>query len=149
MALTFREMKIGDLPAAFAVRLSTLENAVTMQELEEHYGITPESLSTAIRAHVRGWLCEDAGRVVGFAMGDRSKGEVQVVAVLPEYEGRAIGKDLLDRVTAWLFSEGHQEIWLLSNPDPDVRAQGFYRKLGWRATGVRKGDDEVMVLRRT
>ncbi|MCG8593495.1 MAG: GNAT family N-acetyltransferase, partial [Kiloniellales bacterium] len=81
--------------------------------------------------------------------GDRSKGEVQVVAVLPDYEGRAIGKNLLDRVTAWLFSEGHQEIWLLSNPDPDVRAHGFYRKLGWHATGVRKGDDEVMVLRRT
>ena len=149
MALTFREMKISDLPEAFAVRLSTVENAVTMEELEEDYGITPVSLSAAMRSHVKGWLCEDTGKVVGFAMGDRSNGEVQVVAVLPDYEGRAIGKTLLDRVTAWLFSAGHEEIWLLANPDPGVRAHGFYRKLGWQATGSRKGDDEVMVLRRT
>jgi len=149
LALTIREMTITDIPEAFAVRLSTVENAVTMGELEEDYGITPESLSAAMRSHVRGWLCEDSGRVVGFAMGDRSNGEVQVVAVLPDYEGRAIGNNLLDRVKAWLFSEGHEEIWLLANPDPGVRAHGFYRKLGWRATGSRKGDDEVMVLRRT
>ena len=149
MALTFREMTISDLPEAFAVRLSTVENAVTMGGLEKDYGITPESLSAAMRSHVKGWLCEDSGRVVGFAMGDRSNGEVQVVAVLPDYEGRGIGKNLLDRVKAWLFSEGHEEIWLLANPDPSVRAHGFYRKHGWRATGSRKGDDEVIALRRT
>ena len=120
-----------------------------MDELEEGYCITPGSLSEAMRSHVKGWLCEDSGKVVGFAMGDQSTGEVQVVAVRPDYEGRAIGKHLLDRVKAWLFSEGHEETWLLANPDPSVRAYGFYRKLGWHATGSRKGDDEVMVLLRT
>ena len=148
MKFTYRQMQISDLPAALAVRLSTVENAITKEALESDYGITPQSLSEAMKSHVKGWLSEASGRVVGFAMGDRSNGEVQVVAVLPEYEGRGIGKSLLTRVQAWLFSEGHEAIWLLANPDPNIRAHGFYRKLGWRATGSLRQDDEVMKLRR-
>ncbi len=146
MALTYRQMEISDLPLAFAVRLSTKENAITMEELEQDYGITPESLSEAMKSNVKGWLCEDDGEVVGFSMGDLSNGEVQVVAVLPDYERRGIGKNLLAHVQSWLFSEGHKEIWLLANPDPSIRATGFYRKLGWHATGILRGDDEVLKL---
>ncbi len=148
MNLSCRQMQISDLPAASAVRLSTVENAITMEELESQYGITPQSVAEAMTSHVKGWLCENSGKVVGFAMGDRSNGEVQVVAVLPEYEGRGIGKSLLARVQTWLFSEGHEEIWLLANPDTNTRAYGFYRKLGWRATGTLRDDDEVMTLRK-
>jgi len=139
-------MQIDDLPAVFAVRLSTIENAVTMEEMEDRYGVTPQSLSEAMKSHVKGWLCEDSGSVVGFSMGDGSKGEVQVVAVLPEYEGRGIGKILLARVQTWLFSMGHEEIWLLANPDPSTRAHGFYRRQGWHATGTMRHGDEVLKL---
>ena len=146
MKLTYRRMEIADLPAVFELRVSTTENAVTMESLEADYGITPDSLAAAMASDVRGWLCEAGGRVVGFTMGDRSNGEVQVVAVLPEYEGMGIGKTLLAQVQAWLFAEGHDEIWLLANPDSGVRAHGFYRKLGWQSDGARKGDDEIMTL---
>lgn len=148
MKLAYREMQISDLPVAFDVRLSTVENALTMEQLERDYGTTPQSLAKAMTSHVKGWLCEEAGKAVGFAMGDRSNGEVQVVAVHPESEGRGIGKKLLQYVQRWLFTEGYDEIWLLANPDPNIRAYGFYRKLGWRTTGSTKGDDEVMVFRR-
>ena len=140
-------MNPDDLPAVFSVRLSTIENAIAMQELEEDYDVTPKSLTEAMNSHVSGWLCEDSEAVVGFSMGDRLNGEVQVVAVLPEYEGNGIGKSLLTKVQKWLFSAGHEEIWLGANPDPTLRAYGFYRKLGWKATGRLKGDDEIMVLR--
>ena len=140
-------MTIDDLPAVFSVRTSTIENAITMEELKEDYGITLESLAEAMNSHVCGWLCEDADVVVGFSMGDRLNGEVQVVAVRPEYEGRGIGKALLSKVKNWLFSSGHEEIWLGAYPDPNIRAYGFYRKLGWQATGKMKGYDEIMVLR--
>ena len=148
MTLAYRKMTVSDLPAAFSVRLSTIENAITMQELEEDYGITPVSLAAAMQSAVQGWLCEDNGRMVGFAMGDRVTGEVQVVAVLPSHEGRGIGKRLLSQVRDWLFAAGHTEIWLLANPDPDIRAAGFYRKLGWRATGVMQAADQVLKLRK-
>lgn len=146
MSLTYRQMEISDLPAALAVRLATVENAITMEALASDYGITPQSLSEAMKLQVKGWLCEAAGRVVGFAMGDRSNGEVQVVAVLPEYEARGIGKNLLTRVQTWLFSEGHEEIWLSANPDPKLRAHGFYRRLGWCAAGSSRPGDEMMKL---
>lgn len=70
MTLKVREMEIDDIPATFAVKLSTVENAVTMPELERDYGITPHSLSEAMKSHVKGWVCEDAASTVGFAMGD-------------------------------------------------------------------------------
>ena len=148
MPATYREMRLDDLPATLAVRLSTIENAITLEELESEYGITPESMAVAMGSDLRGWLCEESGKVVGFAMGDRSNGEVQVVAVHPEHEGKGIGMSLLSRVQSWLFSQGHDAVWLLSNPNPKVRAHGFYRKLGWRPSGQRKGEDEVLVLRK-
>ena len=147
MKLHYRKMNVDDLPAVFSVRFSTIENAITMEELEEDYEITPKSLAEAMSSHVCGWLCEDTKTVVGFSMGDRFNGEVQVVAVLPNYEGCGIGKTLLNEVQKWLFSEEHKEIWLGANPDPTLRAYGFYRKLGWQATGRMKGYNEIMVLR--
>ena len=142
-------MTVDDIPAALAVRVSTVENRLTLEELERDYGVTPESLARdMVGPHVRGWVCEDAGTVVGFAMGDRSTGEVSVVAVLPAYEGRGIGRNLLARVRDWLFAEGHEEIWLHATPDPGIRAYGFYRRLGWRAAGAAEGDAEVMKLRK-
>jgi len=54
MHLRYRRMTVDDLPAVFSVRLSTIENAITMQELEEDYGITPESLAEAMGSHVSG-----------------------------------------------------------------------------------------------
>lgn len=144
--LTYRAITVDDIPAVLAVRFSTIENAVTLEELEADYGITPATIVASMESDSRGWLCEDDSNVVGFAMGDRSSGEVQVVAVHPDYEGRGIGKELLARVTDWLFAEGHAEIWLGANPDPDVRATGFYRRLGWRRSGAMKGGDEVLKL---
>jgi ribosomal protein S18 acetylase RimI-like enzyme len=148
MTKIFREMTTGDLPAALDVRFSTIENAITLERLEQDYGITPESLAASMATHVRGWLCEVDGEVVGFAMGDRANGEAQVVAVRPGHEAKGIGARLLALTCDWLFAEGHDEVWLISNPDTDVRAHGFYRKLGWRSTGEIRGEDEVMVLRK-
>lgn len=145
-AIKVREMTADDLDAVLAVRLSTRENAITLLELQEDYGITTEGLALAMESHVRGWLCECGGRVAGFAMGDTSNGEVQVVAVHPDFEGRGIGRQVLRSVCAWLFAEGHAQLWLGANPDPGIRATGFYARLGWRRTGVMKGEDEVLVL---
>ena len=146
MALSIRKITTDDLPAVFSVRMSTIENAITMEQLNAYYGITPESLANAMKTNVCGWLCEISGDVVGFSMGDQSSGEVLVVAVHPDYEGRGVGKRVLEKVKDWLFSRGHQEIWLGANPDPSIRAYGFYRKLGWQVTGELRGSDEIMFL---
>ncbi|WP_421710090.1 GNAT family N-acetyltransferase [Algihabitans sp.] len=142
-------MTPSDLEAVFELRQATRENRVSLQELEEGYGITREGLAHDMRSHVRGWLAEDERRVVGFAMGDASTGEVQVVAVHPDYEDRGLGKALLARVIDWLFAQKHAEVWLRANPDPTLRAFGFYRKLGWQRTGEVRGSEEILRLSRS
>ncbi len=147
MPLTYRQMRAEDVPAALAVRLSTRENAITLQELKEDYGVTPQSMADELGSDASGWVCEDDGRLVGFSMGNGLNGEIAVVAVAPEYEGRGVGKTVLAHTQNWLFSLGYEEIWLLANPDPNVRASGFYEKLGWWATGIMKGHDQVLKLK--
>jgi N-acetylglutamate synthase-like GNAT family acetyltransferase len=137
-----RELTAADVPEVFALRVSTLENTVTMQELEEEYGLTPETLAEAMQHSAKGWVCEVEGKIVGFAMGDCDTGEMTVLAVLPGFEKRGIGKQLLERVQDWLFKSGHEELWLLTTPDPTFRAYGFYQAQGWVATGELVDEEE-------
>jgi GNAT superfamily N-acetyltransferase len=129
--MTYREIEARDIPALFSVRVATRENALSRDELER-LGITEESVLSMLRNGThRGWLCEEDGDVVAFAMGDRGTGEMWVIAVLPDQEARGIGAALLTRVEDWLWSEGWTEIWLTTDIDPSLRAYGFYRSRGW------------------
>ncbi len=145
-ALRFRKMTRNDLPAALEVRLSTVENAITLEEMERDYGVTPEKIAAAMDVNVAGWLCEEERQVLGFAMGNSADGEVLVVAVHPSAQGRGVGQGVLGHVADWLFNQGHGRVWLLSSPDASIRAYGFYRHLGWRPTGEMRGGDEVLEL---
>ena len=91
----FRKMTRADIDAAFHIRTSTTENALTLQNLEEWFGLTPETLAVAMQGSASGWVCEFDQQIVGFAMGDADGGELTVLAVLPEYEGKGIGKRLI------------------------------------------------------
>lgn len=135
----FREMRSDDMQAIFDVRVATWHNDRGSEELTR-FGITHESVREMMEESHRGWLCEVDSRVVGFAMGNKSDGEMWVIAVLKEYEGHGIGKRLLSLVEVWLFSEGWKEIWLTTDPDETIRAVGFYRHLGridWKIEGDR------------
>ncbi len=144
----FRQMSVTDIPAAFHVRTSTVENALTVLELEEEYALTPGTLAEAMQGSAGGWVCEVDGQVVGFAMGDSDSGELTVIAVLPAFERCGIGKRLLAEVEAWLFESGHDELWLVTTRDTTLRAYGFYVSRGWISTGEIVEGDEKFVLRR-
>ena len=127
----FRQITPRDVPALFAVRTAVKENALSLEQLAA-LGLTPSSVTAMLLTpHHGGWLAEDRGQVVGFAMGDAQTGELGVIAVLPEYEGRGIGSGLMDRVEAWLAGMGWSEIWLWTAPDPTLRAYAFYCRRGW------------------
>ena len=128
--MTIREIEPDDIPELFAVRVVTRENALTLEDLAR-LGITPESVLASLGSTHRGWAWTVEGRIVGFAMGDRSSGEMGVIALLPEYEMQGIGAALMTRVEDWLFSEGWDEIWLTTDEDTSLRAYGFYLKRGW------------------
>jgi GNAT superfamily N-acetyltransferase len=136
--MNYRPVTCADIPALFAVRTATDENNLTREQLTR-LGITEESVGEKLRGSYKGWLCESDGRVVGFAMGDRSTGELWVIAVLPEHVGRGIGSALLRRVEEWLWDAGCGELWLTTDVDPRLRAYSFYRRHGWVDDAIRDG----------
>ena len=107
-------------------------------------GITHESVRDMLDKSHRGWLCEVEFRVVGFAMGNGTNGEMWAIAVLKEFETQGIGKHLLGLVEDWLSSEGWKEIWLTTDRGENIRAVGFYRHLGWSDWKVEPDGDRFM-----
>lgn len=142
--MKFREVTPADLPALFLVRIATKENIVTREFLTS-IGITVESLTAALASTHRGWLCEVDGRPVGFTLGNRSTGELEVIAVLPEHEGRGIGRRLMHLLQDWFWSEGLTKVWLTTGP-ATTRAYRMYRTLGWKDCGPAEGGGLRMEL---
>ena len=146
--LNIREAVASDIDALFDIRARTRENAIPRTYLES-IGITTESWTASLTSgNDRTWVCVDGNAPVAFCAADAVHGEVVVLAVLPDYEQRGIGKRLLDEAVTWLRSRGCGRIWLAANPDPGVRSHGFYRSQGWRPTGEvqERAGDEILVL---
>ena len=135
---TIRPIAISDISETFRVRTSTDENRLTSAQLTA-LGITESSVSEKLLGSYKGWLCEEQGSVVGFAIGDRSSGEMWVIAVLPTHIRRGIGGALLEQVETWLFSEGCSSLWLTTDVDTRLRAYSFYREHGWRDWKIENG----------
>ena len=146
--LTIREARETDIEALFEIRARTRENAIPRWYLES-LGITPQSWAAGLLGgREQTWVCFDGEKQVGFCGADATSGEVQVLAVLPEYEGRGIGRDLLAQAVAWLRSRGWRRLWLATDPDPTKRSHGFYQSQGWRPTGEiqERAGDEIFEL---
>ena len=125
----------ADLPACIGVRGRTRDNPLSAEHLAS-LGVTPEGWAPLMeRQQIQGFVAESASEIVGFCFGDQRSGEVLVLAVLPDVEGEGVGRGLLSLLTEILFCCGHHELWLAASPHPDVRAHGFYRRLGWTWRG--------------
>jgi GNAT superfamily N-acetyltransferase len=136
--MNFREITAADVPALFDLRPRTRENVMTVEELRR-LGITPESVTKSLTETTRGWLCEDGAKVVGFTLADRATEEFLVIAVLPEYERRGIGNELMSRVEGWLAASGCTRSWLTTDIDTSLRAYRFYRRRGWTDWKIERG----------
>ena len=137
--LSYREIAPDDMVAIFDVRVRTWHNPNGAEEMAR-MGITHEAVIALMGKSHRGWLAEDDGKVVGFVMGDKTTGEMWVIAVIAEYENKGIGRALMELVEGWLIQEGCKELWLTTDPDESYRAVGFYRRLGWEDWKIEDGD---------
>jgi GNAT superfamily N-acetyltransferase len=147
LALHYRSAASSDATEVITLRGQTRENAVSVSGLAS-LGITAESWGKKIEAgDLSGHVCTDNGRIVGYCFGDKHAGEILVLALLPEYESRGIGRTLLSRVAKDLWSVGFKRLFLGCSRDPSSRSYGFYRHLGWRSTGTFDAHaDEVLEL---
>lgn len=133
--LEYRPALPEDAAECLVVRGKTRQNAASAEWLQS-LGITAESWEENIRSGLLpGHVCIVDGELVGFCFGLRETGEIQVIALLPAFEGRGIGRELLERTSNELAEIGHTRLFLSCNPDPASRSYGFYRHLGWRSTG--------------
>ena len=137
-----------DTPAYVTLRGLTRENAISAERLAA-LGITADGWAASMReGRLVGTAAHDAGTLMGYAFGDTHTGEVVVLALLPQAEGRGLGRALLAEVLRSLREAGHARAHLWASDDPGVRSHGFYRHLGWRPTGRRDGHgDEELELR--
>ena len=139
MTVHTRQVCAEDGPALMAVRAATRENPFSLGALAAA-GINSESLASGRRAGtLAGWLSETApaGEVVGFCLANVPDAELWVVAVLPDFEGRGIGRELLARTEALLWAAGHSTAWLWTSTDRSLRAYEFYAAAGWREEAER------------
>lgn len=144
----FRRAVAADAAECVRLRGLTRENAVSVERLRSA-GITVESWAREIESgSLPGFVCESAGAMAGYCFGAAGTGEVVVLALLPAYERQGLGRRLLDKVIDELRSRGHQRLYLGCSPDSSCRSYGFYRHLGWRATGTsdRHGDEVLEFL---
>ena len=83
-------------------------------------GITPESVTGSLANECRAWVAEDDRRIVAFSIADRNKNAIFALFVLPEYEGRGLGSELLARAVGWLWD--HEADVLSAHPTAPARA---------------------------
>lgn len=109
-------------------------SSLDWHELEALYRLAPlgnksaQDLETVFTNSRYRCFAFDAGRLVGAgrALADGADASyICDVAVLPEYQGIGLGKDIVKRLV--LLSAGHKKILLYSVPGKE----GFYRKLGF------------------
>jgi GNAT superfamily N-acetyltransferase len=147
MTVNYRRAVPQDAAACVLLRGQTRENAVSRERLAT-YGITVESWADDIRSgRLVGHLVSSGRTLWGYGFGDRESGEVVVLALLPAAEGLGVGRELLARVVQDLADAGHRRLFLGCSADPSVRSHGFYRHLGWLATGqIDVHGDDILEL---
>ncbi len=135
MTIAYRRAVPEDTPACVVLRGRTRENAFSVERLAEA-GVTLESWQAAIAdGSLPGHVAIEGGQIVGYCFGERETGEIAVLALLPDYEEKGIGRTLLNLVVADFETFGLARLFLSCSSDPAVRSYGFYRHLGWTSTG--------------
>ena len=127
--MIFREAKVADIREIQIVRNSVKENRLSDPNL-----VTDKDCEEFIAVRGKGWICETDNRIAGFSIADLKDDNIWALFVRPEYEGMGIGKKLHAIMLDWYFSQGKERVWL--GTEPGSRAALFYRKAGWRQTGM-------------
>jgi ribosomal protein S18 acetylase RimI-like enzyme len=129
--MLFREATIDDIAAMHKVRMSVKENVLNSPNL-----VTHEDYVRYLTVGGKGWVCEENGEIVGFAVISQNDTNLWALFVNPNFEGKGIGKRLHDLMLHRTFEHSQRTVWLTT--EPGTRAESFYRKSGWRDTGLTK-----------
>ena len=110
MPAVLRQADRSDLPELFRVRHAVSENR------RSSLSIPDDQVIEALESTGRGWVIELDGVIVAFAIGDSLTGSISALFVDPPHRGHGYGRRLHDTVVEWLWSQGHDRIWLNAEP---------------------------------
>lgn len=133
--MNIREAQLEDIETLFNIRTSVIENHQSREELAT-LGVTPETVASMLRTDCQAWVAEIDGQPIAFSIANAVEKTIFAMFVLPSFEGLGAGRALMQQAEKWLWSQGIEEIWLLTGNDPKLRAYGFYLHLGWTPADV-------------
>ncbi len=134
-----RQAVRADIPGMHRVRMAVRENRLVSTV------ITEADYISEIEVTGRGWVAEDRGVIVGFAIGNKVTGNIWALFVDPDHEGRGHGRRLHDTMVQWLFDEGLTRLQL--STDPNTRARRLYERAGWSFVRMLpSGEAELQLL---
>jgi GNAT superfamily N-acetyltransferase len=131
---TLRQATRHDLAGIWRVRYAVLENTLTPGRIGD------DEVVEAIEESGRGWVVEEGGEIVAFAIGNAREGSIWALFVDPAAQGAGHGSRLHDPMLDWLWSQGVPTLWL--GTGTRTLARGFYERRGWRCVGAH-GEHEV------
>lgn len=131
----FREATTDDIDSYMIVRMAVKENVLNNPAL-----ISRQDNADYLTKHGKGWVCEIENKIVGFSIVGLTQRNVWALFVLPEFEGKGVGRKLHDLMMDWYFNQTKEKIWL--GTEPNSKAEIFYKKRGWIEAGTH-GKDEI------
>ncbi|SHJ07889.1 Acetyltransferase (GNAT) domain-containing protein [Hymenobacter daecheongensis DSM 21074] len=126
--MRYRQSTVADIPQLMQVRLAVRENV-----LSDPTRVPATAYTDYLTRRGLGWVAEEAGRIVGFAIADLVDHSIWALFVHPDFAGQGLGKRLHDLLLDWYFRQTLHPIWL--STAPGTRAEEFYRRQGWQETG--------------
>ena len=126
--MNFRQAIPEDIPQIQIVRNSVKENQLSNPNL-----IPDDLVEEFITKRGKGFVCEIDKKIVGFSIVDFVENNVWALFLLPEFEGKGIGKKLHQLMLDEYFSKTKKTIWL--STEANSRAETFYKKQGWKNAG--------------
>jgi GNAT superfamily N-acetyltransferase len=124
-----RQADREDIPAMHRVRKAVRENKLSLNTR-----IHEETYIPYLETIGRGWVLEEDGVIVAFAIGEHQTGNIWAVFVHEDHEGKGYGSKVQEPMIQWLFAQGLDRIHLTTGTN--TRAQGFYAATGWTFTGI-------------
>ena len=139
-SINIRTVRQDDIEMLFDIRTSVVENHQSRKEIAE-LGITPESVAKMLETDCCAWIAEIEDCSIGFSIANATEKTILGMFILPDFEGQGVGRTLMQVAESWLFSQGIEEIWLVTGNNRNFRAYGFYLHLDWIPVGVETDGD--------